>query len=160
MCRKNDDGRNADRRLANRRLQPLGHLTAEAKCTRNQHLADPHFTLREATVFQTVAIVEFDCAWRASNLSHSQRAAGQMETTNDATRLLEAWRQGVAGAADTLFALVYDDLRTLARRQLARLNAGQRKLRDELLDREIFYTLTERRPDRALDHNQNNHVAE
>jgi hypothetical protein len=24
---KNDDGRNADRRLANHRLQPLGHLT-------------------------------------------------------------------------------------------------------------------------------------
>jgi hypothetical protein len=39
-----------------------------------------------------------------------------METTNDATRLLEAWRQGVAGASDALFALVYDDLRTLARR--------------------------------------------
>jgi hypothetical protein len=27
--RKNSDGRNADRRLANRRLQPLGHLTAQ-----------------------------------------------------------------------------------------------------------------------------------
>ena len=24
--------------LTNRRLQPLGHLTADAKCTRNQHL--------------------------------------------------------------------------------------------------------------------------
>lgn len=28
FARKNDDGRNADRRLANHRLQPLGHLTA------------------------------------------------------------------------------------------------------------------------------------
>ena len=28
FARKNGDGRNADRRLANRRLQPLGHLTA------------------------------------------------------------------------------------------------------------------------------------
>jgi hypothetical protein len=27
FARKNDDGPNADRRLANRRLQPLGHLT-------------------------------------------------------------------------------------------------------------------------------------
>jgi hypothetical protein len=29
FARKNGDGRNADRRLANRRLQPLGHLTAD-----------------------------------------------------------------------------------------------------------------------------------
>jgi hypothetical protein len=29
FARKNEDGRTADRRLANRRLQPLGHLTAE-----------------------------------------------------------------------------------------------------------------------------------
>ena len=28
FARKNEDGREADRRLANRRLQPLGHLTA------------------------------------------------------------------------------------------------------------------------------------
>ena len=30
---KNEDGRQADRRLANRRLQPLGHLTADGKYT-------------------------------------------------------------------------------------------------------------------------------
>jgi RNA polymerase sigma factor (TIGR02999 family) len=48
-----------------------------------------------------------------------------MQTTNDVTRLIEAWRQGDPGAADRLFALVYDDLRALARRQLGRLNPGQ-----------------------------------
>jgi hypothetical protein len=41
------------------------------------------------------------------------------------TRLLAAWREGDARAGDALFALIYDDLRTLARRQLARLHAGQ-----------------------------------
>ena len=30
--------------LANRRLQPLGHLTADCKCNRNGHLANPHFS--------------------------------------------------------------------------------------------------------------------
>ena len=48
-----------------------------------------------------------------------------MGAGNDVTRLLEAWRQGDAGAGDRLFALVYDDLRALARRQLARLRPGQ-----------------------------------
>ena len=33
FARKTDDGREADSRLANRRLQPLGHLTADATCT-------------------------------------------------------------------------------------------------------------------------------
>ncbi len=57
---QNEGGPGAEGRLANRRLQPLGHLTAGAKCTWNQHLADPHFTLAEAAVFQTVAFVRFD----------------------------------------------------------------------------------------------------
>ena len=48
-----------------------------------------------------------------------------MGAGNDVTRLLEAWRQGDAGAGDRLFALVYDDLSALARRQLARLRPGQ-----------------------------------
>src|SRR4029079_5575643 len=30
--------------LANRRLQPLGHLTANAKCNGNQHFVDRNFT--------------------------------------------------------------------------------------------------------------------
>lgn len=41
------------------------------------------------------------------------------------TRLLDAWREGDALAGGALFAMVYDDLRMLARRQLARLRAGQ-----------------------------------
>ena len=60
FTRKIADVREADSRLANRRLQPLGHLTAARKCTRNQHLADPHSTLAEATVFQSVAFIKFD----------------------------------------------------------------------------------------------------
>lgn len=41
------------------------------------------------------------------------------------TRLLDAWHQGDAHAANALFAIVYDDLRSLARRQLAALRVGQ-----------------------------------
>jgi RNA polymerase sigma factor (TIGR02999 family) len=41
------------------------------------------------------------------------------------TQLLDAWHHGDAHAADALFAIVYDDLRMLARRQLAALHAGQ-----------------------------------
>jgi RNA polymerase sigma factor (TIGR02999 family) len=41
-----------------------------------------------------------------------------------AAESLEAWRDGDAGAVDGLFSLVYDDLRLLARRQLARLRPG------------------------------------
>jgi len=41
------------------------------------------------------------------------------------TRLLDAWQKGDARAGDALFAIVYDDLRMLARRQLVRLRAGQ-----------------------------------
>jgi hypothetical protein len=33
FARKNEDVREADVRLANRRLRPLGHLTADAKYT-------------------------------------------------------------------------------------------------------------------------------
>ncbi len=41
------------------------------------------------------------------------------------TQLLEAWHEGDRHAADALFAAVYDDLRVLARRQLASLRPGQ-----------------------------------
>jgi hypothetical protein len=46
--------------LANRRLRPRGHLTADAKCTCNQHLPDPTFSFEPTTVFRTVAFVKFD----------------------------------------------------------------------------------------------------
>ncbi len=39
---------------------------------------------------------------------------------SEITRLLEAWQAGNASAAEGLFAVVYDELRVLARRQLAR----------------------------------------
>jgi RNA polymerase sigma factor (TIGR02999 family) len=41
------------------------------------------------------------------------------------TQLLDAWQDGDSGAGDALFAVVYDDLRALARRQLAALRPGQ-----------------------------------
>jgi hypothetical protein len=57
IARKNEDGRNADRRLANRRLQPLGHLTARLQVYGNDTDAE---TLGEerlkATHIQTVAV--------------------------------------------------------------------------------------------------------
>jgi hypothetical protein len=39
FARKNEDGRNADRRLANHRLQPLGHLTAARNLSIRQPLS-------------------------------------------------------------------------------------------------------------------------
>ena len=49
----------------------------------------------------------------------SEGASSQFETA------LAALRRGDAGAMDGLFILVYDDLRALARRQLARLRPGE-----------------------------------
>ena len=43
----------------------------------------------------------------------------------DLTRALGDWQRGDAAAAQVVFTLVYDDLRALARRQLARLEPGQ-----------------------------------
>ena len=37
--------------LANRRLQPLGHLTADGKYTRRRHLRDRNLIVLKATVF-------------------------------------------------------------------------------------------------------------
>lgn len=46
-------------------------------------------------------------------------------TVGEVTRLLRAWQDGDAQALDRLLALLYDELRVLARRQLARLAPGQ-----------------------------------
>jgi hypothetical protein len=46
--------------LANRRLQPLGHLTAEAKYTARKNLRDCDFLAFPTTAFQTVAFITFD----------------------------------------------------------------------------------------------------
>jgi RNA polymerase sigma factor (TIGR02999 family) len=42
----------------------------------------------------------------------------------DITLLLQSWRAGDAGAFNSLFAAVYDELRVLARRQLRRAGGG------------------------------------
>jgi RNA polymerase sigma factor (TIGR02999 family) len=56
---------------------------------------------------------------------------------------LAAVRQGDAGAIDALFMLVYDDLRVLARRQLARLRPGE-TLAPTVLVHELYTRLAER----------------
>ena len=66
------------------------------------------------------------------------------------TRLLDAWRQGDATAADELFALVYDDLRALARRQLARLRPGQ-TLAPTALVHEAYLRFAERSAPTVVD---------
>ena len=66
------------------------------------------------------------------------------------TRLLDAWREGDARAGDALFALVYDDLRLLARRQLARLRAGQ-TLAPTVLVHEAYLKFAERSAPEVVD---------
>jgi RNA polymerase sigma factor (TIGR02999 family) len=66
------------------------------------------------------------------------------------TRLLDAWRQGDANAADELFALVYDELRALARRQLARLRPGQ-TLAPTALVHEAYLKFAERSAPAVVD---------
>ena len=70
------------------------------------------------------------------------------------TQLLDAWHHGDAHAADALFAIVYDDLRMLARRQLAALHAGQ-TLAPTALVHEAYMKFAERSApdlvDRSLD---------
>jgi RNA polymerase sigma factor (TIGR02999 family) len=68
----------------------------------------------------------------------------------DVTRLLDAWRRGDANAADDLFALVYDDLRVLARRQLARLRPGQ-TLAPTALVHEAYLKFAERSAPAVID---------
>jgi RNA polymerase sigma factor (TIGR02999 family) len=65
-------------------------------------------------------------------------------------RLLDAWRQGDANAADELFALVYNDLRALARRQLARLRPGE-TLAPTALVHEAYLKFAERSAPAVVD---------
>ena len=90
FTRKNDDGRNADRRLANHRLQPLGHLTAATfpKYTPACRLRDSRF--------------RFDCPWncpcraaesdRSASVVHANRRSseGSGFLVNDASAELAA----------------------------------------------------------------------
>ena len=65
-------------------------------------------------------------------------------------RLLDAWREGDAGAGDALFALVYDDLRLLARRQLTRIRPGQ-TLAPTVLVHEAYLKFAERSAPAVVD---------
>jgi RNA polymerase sigma factor (TIGR02999 family) len=73
-----------------------------------------------------------------------------MPHTTDITPLLEAWRRGDHAAADGVFALIYDDLRALARRQLARLNPGQ-TLAPTALVHEAYLKFADRSAPHAVD---------
>ena len=73
-----------------------------------------------------------------------------MHIGTDVTGLLGAWRKGDAEAGDRLFALVYDDLRALARRQLARLTPGQ-TLAPTVLVHEAYLKFADRSAPHAVD---------
>ena len=62
-------------------------------------------------------------------------------TASDVTALLAAWRDGDAGAAQALAALVYDDMRAMAARRLA---GGRAPLQTTELVNETFARLLER----------------
>jgi RNA polymerase sigma factor (TIGR02999 family) len=73
-----------------------------------------------------------------------------MPVSTRVSELLRDWRGGDAGAVDELFALAYDDLRSLARRQLARLGAGQ-TLAPTVLVHEVYMRWAERSSPDVLD---------
>ena len=73
-----------------------------------------------------------------------------MEGTQDVTRLLEAWRRGDPGAADRVFTIVYDDLRAIARRQLAHF-APSRTLVPTALVHEAYLRFADRSGPHAID---------
>jgi RNA polymerase sigma factor (TIGR02999 family) len=66
-----------------------------------------------------------------------------LEQSSRIDQLLLAWRGGAPGAMDGLFALVYDDLRLIARRQLARLHAGH-TLAPTMLVHEVYLRWADR----------------
>lgn len=90
----------------------------------------------------------------------------QEQESGEVTRLLQSWASGNSSALDALWPLVYDDLRALARRQLARERndhtlqrtalvneafirlAGQRSV--EWLNREQFLSLASKIMRRVL----------
>jgi RNA polymerase sigma factor (TIGR02999 family) len=68
----------------------------------------------------------------------------------DVDELLNGWRCGDAGAMDGLFALVYDDLRSLARRRLSRLRPGK-TLAPTVVVHEVYARFAERSSQDVLD---------
>lgn len=73
-----------------------------------------------------------------------------MATTSDVARALADWQRGDAAAAQAVFALVYDDLRALARRQLSRLRPGE-TLAPTALVHESYLRFVERSAPQLVD---------
>jgi len=75
-----------------------------------------------------------------------------LEKSPEIDELLARWRHGDAAAMDGLFALVYDELRSLARRQLVRLRAGQgQTLAPTAVVHEVYARFAERSSRDVLD---------
>src|SRR6185295_1249348 len=68
----------------------------------------------------------------------------ERQQPGEVTRLLKRWSEGDASAIDALWPLVYDDLRRLARRQLAR-ERGDHTLQRTALVNEAFIRLSGQR---------------
>lgn len=68
----------------------------------------------------------------------------QKQPSSEVTGLLQRWANGDATAIDDLWPLVYDELRTLARRQLAR-ERGDHTLQSTALVNEAFLRLSGQR---------------
>jgi RNA polymerase sigma factor (TIGR02999 family) len=71
-------------------------------------------------------------------------------TNGEITQLLDAWRKGDVAAGDAVFALMYSDLRGVARRQLAAIDAGQ-TLAPTILVHEAYMKFMERSAPGAVD---------
>lgn len=68
----------------------------------------------------------------------------QEQKTSEVTGLLQRWADGDSSAVETLWPLVYDELRSLARRQLAR-ERGDHTLQSTALVNEAFLRLSGQR---------------
>lgn len=77
-------------------------------------------------------------------------SARGLATDREITQLLDAWRKGDAAAGDEVFALMYADLRGVARRQLAAIDAGQ-TLAPTILVHEAYLKFRERSAPGAVD---------
>ena len=73
-----------------------------------------------------------------------------MSTGSHFNRALDGWQAGDPKARDAVFALAYDELRAIARRQLARLRPGQ-TLAPTVLVHEAYVKFAERSAPRIVD---------
>lgn len=77
----------------------------------------------------------------------------QEQQAGEVTRLLQAWAGGDARALDSLWPMVYEDLKQLARRQLSR-ERGDHTLQRTALVNEAFIRLSGQRSVEWLNRNQ------